>query len=479
MRRTKILATLGPASESREVLVAMIKAGVNAVRCNFSHGTPEEHKKRVELIRSISRELDIHVGILGDLQGPKIRLSKFKNGSEIIKSGQQFILDANLGVNDGDENTVSIDYKELIDDVRSGDILLVDDGKIVLKVESISGAKAICEVVVGGKVSNNKGINKKGGGLTAPALTDKDKEDIKLAAMLKVDFLAVSFVRDGKDIEYARKLINEAGWNPALVAKIERAEAVEPDKLDSIIKASDVVMVARGDLAVEIGDENVPAIQKRIISRARQGEIACITATQMMESMIENSSPTRAEASDVANAVFDGTDAVMLSAETAAGKHPVETVISMAKICDAAENSQWTSILNKDKTLSDGICMAHAVSLAAVNIANDLNAKALLVLTEGGNTTRWMSRVNSHLPIYGLSRNEVTLGLMTLYRGVVPIFFDSTEIDKTDVNRLACAEVENRDLVKDGDTLILTSGDNMGIHGSTNKIKVIIAGYVK
>lgn len=478
MRRTKILATLGPASESREALTAMIKAGVNAVRCNFSHGSAEDHRKRVDLIRSIAKEQDTYIGILADLQGPKIRLSKFKKGSVEIKEGQKFTLDADLGVEDGDEKTVSIDYKELIQDVKKGDILLVDDGKIVLEVDSVKENKAITKVVVGGKVSNNKGINKKGGGLTAPALTDKDKEDIKIAAMLQVDFLAVSFVRDGKDMEYARQLVNEAGWKPAMVAKIERAEAVIEKNLKGVVDASDLVMVARGDLAVEVGDENVPAAQKLIIQTARENEKGSITATQMMESMIENSSPTRAEASDVANAVFDGTDAVMLSAETAVGKYPVGTIEAMSRICDSAEHSKYNHMIRKPKIAKCGR-VDQAISIAAVKIANDINAKGLIVLTEGGNTSRWMSRVNTELPIYALSRNMTTLGAMTLFRGVVPVHFDSTRMSKLYVNRSASMELESRKLVKDGDMLVLTSGDSMGVHGSTNKIKVIIAGQVR
>ncbi|ASG67925.1 pyruvate kinase [Francisella halioticida] len=478
MRRTKILATLGPASESREALTKMIKAGVNAVRCNFSHGSAEDHRKRVDLIRQIAKEQDTYVGILGDLQGPKIRLSKFKKGPVEIKKGQKFTLDADLGLEDGDENSVSIDYKELIQDVKKGDILLVDDGKIVLEIDSVKGNKAITKVVVGGKVSNNKGINKKGGGLTAPALTDKDKEDIKIAAMLQVDFLAVSFVRDGKDMEYARQLVNEAGWTPAMVAKIERAEAVLEGNLKGIVDASDLVMVARGDLAVEIGDENVPAAQKLIITTARQNEKGSITATQMMESMIESSSPTRAEASDVANAVFDGTDAVMLSAETAVGQYPVETIEAMSRICYSAEHSKYSHMVKKPK-IANCSRIDQAVSIAAVKIANEINAKGLIVLTEGGNTSRWMSRINTDLPIYALSRNVTTLGAMTLFRGVVPIRFDSTRMSKLYVNRSASMELENRRLVKEGDMLVLTSGDSMGVHGSTNKIKVIVAGQVR
>ena len=478
MRRTKILATLGPASESKEMLVEMVKAGVNAVRCNFSHGTAEDHRKRVDLIRQIAKEHDTHIGILADLQGPKIRLSKFKNGSVIIKKGQKFTLDADLGIDDGDEKTVGIDYKELIQDVKKGDILLVDDGNIVLEVDSVKGNKADTKVIVGGKVSNNKGINKKGGGLTAPALTDKDKEDIKIAAMLKVDFLAVSFVRDGKDMEYARKLVKEAGWEPAMVAKIERAEAVTKDNLQGVVDASDLVMVARGDLAVEIGDENVPAVQKSIISMARQSEKGSITATQMMESMIENASPTRAEASDVANAVFDGTDAVMLSAETAVGQYPAETIAAMSRICHSAEKSGYGQVFKKRK-VADCDSIDHAVSVAAVKISNDIGAKGMIVLTEGGNTSRWMSRVNTALPIYALSRNAPTLGAMTLFKGVIPIYFDSTRVSKLYVNRSASMELESRDLAKDGDIFVLTSGDSMGVHGSTNKIKVIIAGQVR
>ena len=476
MRRTKILATLGPASESEEILDKMIKAGVNAVRCNFSHGTPEDHRKRVEKIRRLAKKNDTYIGVLGDLQGPKIRVSKFKNGPVMLKKGQEFVLDANLGVEEGTEKSVSIDYKELVNDVKKGDILLLDDGKIVLKVKKTEDNKAYCNVEVGGKLSNNKGINKKGGGLTAPALTDKDKEDIKVAAMLRVDFLAVSFVRSKEDIEYARKLVNEAGWNPAIVAKIERAEAIEDEALEGIIEAVDAVMVARGDLAVEIGDENVPAAQKRMIALTRQKDKISITATQMMESMIENTSPTRAEASDVANAVFDGTDAVMLSAESAAGQYPVETVEAMGRICDAAEHSKWGHIQKKE--LSDNIGIAQAMGISAINIANTIGAKGIIALSEGGNTARYMSRINTNLPIYGLSRNDITLGVMTLYRGVVPIYFDCTRMSKLYVNRSASLELENRDITKHGDVMVLTSGDAMGVHGSTNKIKVITTGEV-
>jgi len=477
MRRTKILATLGPASESKEVLTEMVKAGLNAVRCNFSHGCFEEHKNRVEIIRQVAKEQNTYIGILADLQGPKIRVSRFKNDFVILEEGQEFILDMEMDKTQGDETCISVDYEALADDLNSGDTLLLDDGKIVFTVKKVEGPKVYCNVENGGKLSNNKGINLKGGGLTAPALTDKDKEDIKIAAMLQVDYLAVSFVRSGADIEYARKLVNEAGWNPALVAKVERAEAVIDEALESIVKASDAVMVARGDLAVEVGDENVPGIQKRMISLIRRREKIAITATQMMESMIENASPTRAEASDVANAVFDGTDVVMLSAETSVGKYPVGTIEAMSKICYAAEHSQFAHI--KDK--KPKICYSrvdHAITVSSVNIANVLRAKAMIALTENGTTPRWMSRINTDIPIYALCRNKVSLGFMTLYRGVMPIYFDSTRVSRIYVNRSAVLELESRNIVKEGDLMVLTSGDTMGEHGGTNKIKVLTAGKV-
>ncbi|MFZ9035246.1 MAG: pyruvate kinase [Francisellaceae bacterium] len=476
MRRTKILATLGPASESREVLSQMIKAGINAVRLNFSHGTAEDHGKRVQLIRELSKELGVYIGILADLQGPKIRVAKFKEGSVMLKKGADFILDADMDKAAGDEKNVGIDYKELPNDVKKGDVLLLDDGKIVLTVKKVQGAKVLCDVTIGGKLSNNKGINKKGGGLTAPALTEKDKTDIKTAAALQVDYVAVSFPRDGKDLELARKLLNDAGWDAGIVSKVERTEAVA--NIEEIIKASDAVMVARGDLAVEIGDENVPAVQKMIIRRTRQLDKVVITATQMMESMITNSSPTRAEVSDVANAVLDGTDVVMLSAESAAGQYPVETVAAMARVCEAAEASRLVDIVSKDHIPENYERVDEAVATSAVYLANHLKVKAIISLTESGSTALWMSRINSELPIYAMSRNKTTLGRMTLYRGVVPIEFDSTRMARFYVNREASLELEKRGVVKEGDWLILTSGDHMGLHGGTNKIKVIQAGNV-
>ena len=476
MRRTKILATIGPASESKAVLSKMVKAGVNAVRCNFSHGTADDHRKRVQLVREVAKTQGVHIGILADLQGPKIRVAKFKDKRVVLKKGADFILDADMDREAGDEKAVGIDYKALPKDVTKGDILLLDDGKIVLVVDEVRGNKVHCKVKVGGKLSNNKGINKKGGGLTAPALTEKDKEDIKTAAMLEVDYVAVSFPRDRKDLEYARKLLTEAGSKAGIVAKVERAEAVS--NIEAIIQASDAVMVARGDLAVEIGDENVPAVQKMIIRRARQMDKIAITATQMMESMIHSSAPTRAEVSDVANAVLDGTDAVMLSAESAAGSYPVETVSVMARVCEAAENNDLVDIVSRDTMSNNHERIDESVANAAVYLANHVKAKAIISLTESGSTALWMSRINTRLPIYALSRNTSTLGKMTLCRGVVPIEFDSTRMARFYVNREASLELEKRKAVKQGDWIILTSGDHMGVHGGTNKIKVIQVGNV-
>ncbi|WP_116964025.1 pyruvate kinase [Fastidiosibacter lacustris] len=476
MRRTKILATIGPASESKEMLSKMVDAGLNAVRCNFSHGSADDHRKRVQLIREVAKEKGIHIGILADLQGPKIRVAKFKDSKITLKTGDNFVLDAEMDKTQGDEKAVGIDYKELPNDVKKGDILLLDDGKIVLTVVKVESAKVHCKVTVGGKLSNNKGINKKGGGLTAPALTEKDKEDIKTAAALEVDYIAVSFPRDAKDMEYARKLLTEAGSEAAIVAKIERTEAVK--NIEEIIKASDAIMVARGDLAVEIGDENVPAVQKMIIRLTRELDKVVITATQMMESMITSSTPTRAEVSDVANAVLDGTDVVMLSAESATGEYPVETVAAMSRVCKAAENSNLVHIVSKDNVARHHNRVDEAVANAAVYLANNVDAKAIISLTESGSTALWMSRINTHLPIYGLSRNRATLGKMTLYRGVIPIEFDSTRMARFYVNREASLELEKRGIVKQGEWMVLTSGDHMGVHGGTNKIKVIQAGNV-
>ena len=474
-RRTKIVATLGPATDDRAILKAVLGAGVNVVRLNFSHGIPQDHIDRANNVREAAKELGIYVGILGDLQGPKIRISTFKDGPIKLAIGDEFELDATLGKGQGCQQKVGIDYKKLVQDVNAGDILLLDDGRVQLKVLSTSDNSVFTTVTVGGPLSNNKGINRQGGGLTAPASTVKDKADIILAAKIKVDFLAVSFPRDAADMREARLLAQEAGCDARLVSKIERAEAVNDDEvLDGIILASDVVMVARGDLGVEIGDAELVGKQKHIIARSRQLNRVVITATQMMETMIEQPMPTRAEVMDVANAVLDGTDAVMLSAETAAGKYPVETVLAMASVCVGAEKHRSVNISNHrmDSTFTG---VSETIALSAMYAANHLEGvKAIIALTESGQTSKLMSRVTSGLPIYSLSRHNKTLNKTAIYRGVYPVAFNSKESSneslESDILKAVCKEAD----LNAGDRVIVTHGDLMETVGASNTLKILV-----
>jgi len=473
-RRTKIVATLGPATESREVLRDVINAGVNVVRLNFSHGTAQDHIDRATMVREVSKELGVYVGILGDLQGPKIRVSTFKDGPIKLAVGDKFELDAELAKGEGTQEKVGIDYKKLPQDVNVDDILLLDDGRVQLKVLSSTDTQVFTEVTVGGPLSNNKGINRQGGGLTAPALTDKDKADILTAAEIGVDFLAVSFPRDAADMRLARSLAEEAGCDALLVSKIERAEAVNDEQvLDDIIIASDVVMVARGDLGVEIGDAALVGKQKHIIARSRKLNRAVITATQMMETMIEQPMPTRAEVMDVSNAVLDGTDAVMLSAETAAGKYPVETVTAMAAVCVGAEahrsvNSSSHRLDLKFTQISD------TIALSAMYAANHLEGvKAIVALTESGHTSKIMSRITSGLPIYSVSRHNKTLTRSAIYRGVYPVEFDSTSCSDEALTTSVLEIVASNSDLSAGDKVIFTLGDNMETVGAANTLKVL------
>jgi len=473
-RRTKIVATLGPATDDRNTLKKVLAAGVNVVRLNFSHGIPQDHIDRANNVREISKELGIYVGILGDLQGPKIRVSTFKDGPIKLVVGEKFELDATLEKGLGCQEKVGIDYKKLVQDVSAGDILLLDDGRVQLKVLSTSNTSVFTEVTVGGPLSNNKGINRQGGGLTAPALTEKDKRDIKLAAEIDVDFLAVSFPRDAADMREARLLAQEAGCNAQLVAKVERAEAVNDDKvLDDLILASDVVMVARGDLGVEIGDAALVGKQKHLIARSRQLNRVVITATQMMETMIEQPMPTRAEVMDVANAVLDGTDAVMLSAETAAGKYPVETVTAMASVCVGAEKERSVNTSNHRIELMFSE-VSETIALSAMYAANHLDGvKAIIALTESGQTSKIMSRISSGLPIYSLSRHPKTLGKTAIYRGVYPVSFDTTAHNDEKLANDILTEVSKQAKLKVGDKVILTHGDLMETVGASNTLKVL------
>jgi pyruvate kinase len=471
-RRTKIVATLGPSSSSPEMLNRLIEAGIDVVRLNFSHGTAEEHIKRAEMVRSLARENHRPVGVLVDLQGPKIRVGKFAEGKVTLAKGDRFILDADCAL--GNQERVGLDYKELPNDVKAGDRLLLDDGRIVMDVEQVSGAQIICVVVNGGVLSNNKGINRQGGGLSASALTDKDMADIKTAAALNADYIAVSFPRDGGDMLLARRLMQAAGGKSLLVAKIERAEAI--DALEGILDASDAIMVARGDLGVEVGDAAVPALQKRMIRMARMKNKLAITATQMMESMITSPIPTRAEVSDVANAVIDGTDAVMLSAETAAGMYPVEAVEAMDRVCIEAEKEHATDALNLDLT-REFTKIDQSIAMSAIYAAHHLDIKAIAALTESGSTSLWMSRVDSDVPIFALSPVTETRRRLTLYRGVYPIRFESAITDDRE-KVLLDAEMEllRRGAVQVGDLIVLTIGEPLGKSGGTNTMKIVRVG---
>ncbi|QFU04961.1 Pyruvate kinase II [Pseudoalteromonas sp. THAF3] len=476
-RRTKIVATLGPATDRDNNLEKIIRAGANVVRLNFSHGVASDHQARAEAVREIAQRLGTHVAILADLQGPKIRVSTFKEGKVNLAPGAPFILDAALAPGEGDVNGVGIDYKELPQDVKAGDLLLLNDGLIQLTVERVEGQKVHCSVKVGGVLSNNKGINRLGGGLTAPAFTDKDKEDLITATKIGVDYIAVSFPRSGDDMRYVRSLAEKAGSDAQLLAKIERAEAVETvEAIDDIILASDAVMVARGDLGVEIGDAELVGKQKTIISRARSLNRVVVTATQMMESMIDNPMPTRAEVMDVANAVLDGTDAVMLSAETAAGDYPEQTVATMARVCLGAESQKETHISKHrlDSMFADN---AETIALSAMYAANHLGTvKAIVALTESGNTSKLMSRISSGLPIYSLSRHGKTLGQTALYRGVYPVRFDSTNFTKECIVSEAMNTLVELGELQKGDTVILTHGDLMETIGATNTLKIVTVG---
>lgn len=473
-RRTKIVATLGPATNTQLSIEKLIKAGATVFRLNFSHGSADDHRERAAMVRGAAAALGAHVAILGDLQGPKIRVSTFKNGSVILEEGMPYVLDAELPKGEGDEHQVGIDYKELPQDVEAGDLLLLDDGRIQLTVDRVEGARVYTTVTVGGKLSNNKGINRQGGGLTAPALTDKDKRDIITAAEIDVDYLAVSFPRCGDDLRLARDLALAAGSEARIMAKIERAEAVaDNETLDDIIRASDAVMVARGDLGVEIGDAELVGQQKRIIARSRQLNRVVITATQMMESMIESPMPTRAEVMDVANAVLDGTDAVMLSAETAAGKYPTETVRAMARVCDGAEKHPSVQISKHrmDVTFTE---ISETIALSAMYAANHLEGiKAIITLTESGYTAKLMSRITSPQPIYALSRHTKTLNKMALYRGVYPAFFDSTALQGQSLADAAIEAVKAKAGLKSGDLVIMTHGDVMETIGASNTCRIV------
>lgn len=477
MRRTKIVATLGPATDDPGVIESLIAAGVDVVRLNFSHGTHEEQKRRAELVRECGEKLGRVVGVLADLQGPKIRTERFEDGKIKLTKGDTFILDAALDKNSGTQERVGITYKSLVDDVKPGNTLLLDDGRMVFQVDKVDGSEIYCTVMQSGWLSDRKGINLLGGGLSAPALTDKDKEDIKAAAEIQADYVAVSFPKNASDINEARELLQAAGGYGGIVAKIERAEAL--DVIDEIVDASDAIMVARGDLGVEVGDAELPRIQKELIQLARSKDRVVITATQMMESMIENMIPTRAEVFDVANAVHDGTDAVMLSGETAAGKHPVQVVEAMSRICESAEQHPRAKISDHRMELTFGR-VDEAIAMATMYTANHLDVDAIAALTESGSTVLWMSRISSGIPIYALSPRIETRRKVTLYRGVYPTGINFEQIGPYNISSKVARTLQEKNIVEEGDRIIITRGDYLGDEGGgTNAMKVVTIGNVR
>ena len=469
-RATKIVATLGPASSTQDVLNRMLAAGVDVVRLNFSHGAAADHEERARLVRDAARSLGREVAIMADLQGPKIRIGKLANGKVTLKTGQRFILDADCEL--GNEERVGLDYKELPRDVAPGDVLLLDDGLIRLGVESVLGNEITTRVEVGGALSNNKGINRLGGGLTAPALTAKDMDDMKTAVAIEADYIAISFPKNKEDMYMARQLLRAAGGKALLIAKIERAEAISA--LEEIIDASDGIMVARGDLAIEVGNAAVPGLQKRMLRLARERNKLSITATQMMESMIVNPVPTRAEVSDVANAVLDGTDAVMLSAETAAGRYPVETIEAMSQICVEAEKYDVGELdhdfFNRTFTRID-----QSVAMAALFTAYHLRVKAIAALTQSGSTALWISRHNCGCPIFALTPEVASQRKMALYRNVRPLYLEQSA-DRDQVLRAAEDLLLEKGQVQRGDLIVLTIGEPMGKSGGTNAMKIVRVG---
>ncbi len=448
----------------------MIRAGVDVFRLNFSHGSHEEQKHRVDLIRECSESTGRIVGILADLQGPKIRTHKFKDGVVQLIRGETFILDAALGKDEGTQERVGLAYKDLPKDVKHGDVLLLDDGRVELEVKEVVGDEVRCKVVYTCELSNNKGINLKGGGLSAPALTDKDKEDLKAAVAMNVDFVALSFARTAADVEQCRELVVAEGSDASIVTKVERAEAIE--NIDEIVEASDVIMVARGDLGVEMGDAELPALQKSLIKKARAMNRVVITATQMMESMIDSPIPTRAEVFDVANSVLDGTDAVMLSGETAVGKYPAKTVAAMGRICEHAEKQRAAMVSDHRVDLVFGR-VDEAIAMATMYTANHLKMKAIASMTESGATVLWMSRISSGIPIYALTPRIRTLSKVTLYRGVYPVRADFTKMAPADVTIGVVDLLKSKGIVESGDRIVLTRGDNLGDQGGSNIMKIV------
>jgi len=473
-RRTKIIATLGPATDDEQVMASLIDAGIDLVRLNFSHGSIQEHKRRVEMVRRISAEKNYNIGILGDLQGAKLRIGRFIDKKITLHTGDKFNLDAELDLESGTQEVVGFTYKGLINDVSVGDVLLLDDGRIALEVWAIEDKVIQTTVLIGGELSSNKGMNRKGGGLSAACITQKDIEDISYVHELDLDYIAVSFLKSASDIQQVRKLLKDHDSDVSIVAKIETTEAIE--HIDEILECSEAIMIARGDLGVEIGDAEVPGVQKKLIHKAQKTNCLAITATQMMESMVHSPIPTRAEVSDVANAVLDGTDAVMLSGETAVGEYPVEVVKAMSRICRASEVQEAQRHTRRSEIKCERV--DEGIAMATMYLANHLNVAAIAALTESGSTPLWMSRISSTIPIYALTRHVKTARRVTLYRGVFPAPMNFLGKTHAQVNHAAVRVLQNCHEVEDNDLVILTKGDLMGVDGGTNALKVLRVGHL-
>nr|WP_295382530.1 pyruvate kinase [Pseudoxanthomonas sp.] len=472
-RRTKILATLGPATDPPGVLDELFRAGVNVVRLNFSHGDPSGQARRAAAVRAAAQRAGAEVGILADLPGPKIRIERFAEGKIVLKAGARFDLVADANAPAGDVSQVGVSYLGLPGDVTHGDTLLLDDGLMQLRVEQVEGARIVTTVLNDGVLSDRKGLNKLGGGLSLGALTERDKELIAIVAEIGVDFIAVSFCRNAEDMNEARRIAREHGSDAALVSKIERTEAIE--NLAEIVEASDVVMVARGDLGVEIGDAELPGLQKKIIRESLARNRVVITATQMLQSMVDNPIPTRAEVLDVANAVIDGTDAVMLSAETAAGSYPVKAVEAMARICLGAEK-QFETDTDFEKAPRDLARADQAIAMAAMFLTEHIGVRAIVAMTESGGTARYLSRFRARAPVYAFSRHDGARRRMAMMRDVFPIAFDSRGLAPREAAREAMRCLYDRKLLSEGDRIIFTSGDHMEKHGATNTLRLLQIG---
>ena len=473
MRRTKIIATLGPATDSPEILEQLILSGADLFRINYSHQDHKSHQVRIQQARAASKKLGIETGIIADLQGPKIRLEKFKRGKIFLKENAPFILDTQMDAGAGNKESVGVTYKKLAKDVKRGNRLLLDDGRIVLEVEKVKGSRIHCITVVGGELSNSKGINLQGGGLSTDGLTEKDMADLVHAVSMGIDYIAVSFVKSAKDISIPRVHLKKLKSHAHIIAKMERTEAL--NNAEEIINAADAIMIARGDLGVEIGDAALPPVQKRLINMAREMDTAVITATQMMESMIEHQTPTRAEVFDVANAVLDGTDAVMLSGETSTGLYPVKVVQAMANIC--AETEKQRAIRTSDHRINTRFEeIDEAIAMSTMYAANHIGASAIAALTETGSTCLWMSRISSSIPIFAFTRHLNTMRKVKLYRGVYPVMFDVTTTDTMEINEKIVNVLTEQNFAKDGELIIITKGDLRGRRGGTNNMKIVRAG---